>query len=70
MEWRESDGVRWLEAELPGARAAFSTRVGGVSEAPFDSLNLGILTGDERDAVRREPPPARRRARHRARAGR
>ena len=26
MEWRERDGVRWLEAELPGARAAFSTR--------------------------------------------
>jgi len=43
--------VRWLEAELPGARAAFSTRLGGVSEAPFDRLNLGILTGDERDAV-------------------
>ena len=25
------DGVRWLEAELPGARAAFSTRLGGAS---------------------------------------
>jgi polyphenol oxidase len=43
--------VRWLEAELPGARAAFSTRIGGVSAAPFESLNLGILTGDDRDAV-------------------
>jgi polyphenol oxidase len=51
MEWRETDGVRWLEAELPGARAAFSTRLGGVSEAPFGSLNLGVLTGDERGAV-------------------
>ena len=51
MEWRERDGVRWLEAELPGARAAFSTRVGGVSSAPFDTLNLGILTDDDRDAV-------------------
>jgi YfiH family protein len=51
MEWRETDGVRWLEAELPGARAAFSTRLGGVSEAPFDSLNLGILTEDEPAAV-------------------
>lgn len=38
--------MRWLEAELPGARAAFSTRLGGVSEPPFDSLNLGRLTGD------------------------
>lgn len=51
MEWREIDGVRWLEAELPGARAAFSTRLGGVSAAPFDSLNLGVLTDDDPDAV-------------------
>jgi polyphenol oxidase len=48
MRWAERDGVRWLEAELPGARATFSTRLGGVSEPPFDTLNLGILTGDER----------------------
>jgi purine-nucleoside/S-methyl-5'-thioadenosine phosphorylase / adenosine deaminase len=52
MEWRERDDVRWLEAELPGARAAFSTRVGGVSKAPYEALNVGILTGDERDSVR------------------
>lgn len=51
MEWRENDGVRWLEAELPGARAAFSTRLGGVSEPPFDSLNLGLLTDDDPAAV-------------------
>jgi YfiH family protein len=51
MEWRENDGVRWLEADLGGARAAFSTRLGGVSKPPFDSLNLGILTEDSRDAV-------------------
>ena len=29
MEWRESDGVRWLEASLPEAAAAFSTRSAG-----------------------------------------
>jgi YfiH family protein len=51
MEWRERDGVRWLEADLGGARAAFSTRIGGVSEPPFDSLNLGILTDDDPAAV-------------------
>jgi polyphenol oxidase len=51
VEWREHEGVRWLEAELPGARAAFSTRVGGVSEAPFEALNVGVLTGDEPDRV-------------------
>ena len=58
MEWRERDGVRWLEAELAGARAAFSTRVGGVSEAPYDALNVAIMTGDERESVRenRAPP--------------
>jgi YfiH family protein len=40
---------RW---EGPGPYAvAFSTRLGGVSEAPFESLNLGILTGDEPDRV-------------------
>jgi YfiH family protein len=33
--------------ELPGARAIFSTRQGGVSEGPYESLNLGILTDDD-----------------------
>jgi YfiH family protein len=52
MRWRERDGVRWLEAELgEGARAAFSTRLGGVSEPPFDRLNLGVLTNDPGAAV-------------------
>jgi YfiH family protein len=51
MEWRERDRVRWLEADLGGARAAFSTRLGGVSEPPFDSLNLGVLTDDDPNAV-------------------
>jgi YfiH family protein len=51
MEWRESEGVRWLEADLGGARAVFATRLGGVSEAPFDRLNLGVLTDDSNDAV-------------------
>jgi polyphenol oxidase len=46
LRWRERGGVRWLEAELPGASTAFSTRLGGASAPPFDSLNLGRLTGD------------------------
>jgi len=53
MRWREQQEVRWLEAELPGARAAFSTRVGGFSTGPFESLNLGVLTGDDEQTVRR-----------------
>ena len=32
---------------------AFSTRRGGVSEGPYESLNLGILTDDERARVER-----------------
>lgn len=51
MEWRENAGVRWLEADLGDARAAFSTRLGGVGEAPFDTLNLGILTEDDGEVV-------------------
>jgi YfiH family protein len=51
MEWREANGIGWLEASLPGARAAFSTRSGGVSSAPFASLNLGAFGGDDMAAV-------------------
>jgi polyphenol oxidase len=51
MEWHEREGVPWLEAELPEARAAFSTRQGGISTGPFESLNLGWVTGDERESV-------------------
>lgn len=52
LRWRDDGGLRRLEARFAGgARAAFTTRIGGASEAPFDSLNLGILTGDERDRV-------------------
>ncbi|MDQ3890782.1 MAG: polyphenol oxidase family protein [Actinomycetota bacterium] len=37
-----------LDWDAPGPyRVAFSTRLGGVSEGPFESLNLGVLTGDE-----------------------
>ncbi len=53
MRWRSEGELRWLEAELPGARARFSTRLGGVSEAPFDSLNLGLMTGDDPARVRK-----------------
>ncbi|MDH3655812.1 MAG: peptidoglycan editing factor PgeF [Myxococcales bacterium] len=35
-----------------GFRHAFSTRLGGVSAAPYDSLNLGFHLGDDEVAVR------------------
>jgi YfiH family protein len=37
--------------QLPGARAIFSTRNGGVSTGPYRSLNLGILTDDQPEHV-------------------
>ncbi len=43
--------MRWLEAALPQARAAFSSRAGGVSAGAFESLNLGIDAGDEPGSV-------------------
>ena len=51
MEWRSDGEIEWLEARLPGARVAFSTRAGGVSATPFASLNLGYLTDDDTSAV-------------------
>ena len=51
--WRTSGELLWIEAAVGAARAAFSTRVGGESEGPFTSLNLGILTDDDPDRVRR-----------------
>ena len=36
---------------LPGGRVLFTTRRGGVSAPPYDTLNLGVLTGDDRAAV-------------------
>ncbi|HSD15639.1 MAG TPA: peptidoglycan editing factor PgeF [Thermomonas sp.] len=45
----------WLDADWPappGVRALTTTRHGlGVSQAPFDSFNLGIRCGDAIDAV-------------------
>ena len=42
-----------FEWEAPGPyRVVFSTRLGGVSEGPYESLNLGLLTGDQADHVR------------------
>jgi len=36
-----------------GVRGGFTTRVGGVSRGTFASLNLGVTSGDDVDAVRR-----------------
>lgn len=39
--------------DLPGARALFTTRRGGVSHGRYESLNLGRLTDDSPQAVER-----------------
>jgi polyphenol oxidase len=39
--------------DLPGARAAFSTRRGGHSAGPYESMNLGWLTDDDHRCVTR-----------------
>jgi len=43
FEWRTPTGVR----------AAFTTRLGGVSEAPWDSFNVASHVGDAPESVRR-----------------
>ncbi len=48
-----SPGLAPIELDLPGARVAFSTRAGGVSEGPYASLNLGFLTDDDSGRVER-----------------
>ncbi|MDX6697401.1 MAG: purine-nucleoside/S-methyl-5-thioadenosine phosphorylase / adenosine deaminase [Solirubrobacteraceae bacterium] len=40
-----------IAARLPGARVLFTTRRGGVSTGPYESLNLGRWTDDDPDAV-------------------
>ena len=42
-----------IRVELAGASVMFSTRAGGVSQGPYESLNLGILTEDAPDRVAR-----------------
>jgi polyphenol oxidase len=39
--------------DLPGVRAVFTTRRGGYSSGPYESLNLGRFTDDDPEAVER-----------------
>ena len=46
------DALLQFEWPLPsGVRAAFTTRLGGVSAPPWDSFNVGAHVGDGADAV-------------------
>ena len=45
----EPDLIRW---DAPGPyEVVFSTRMGGVSDGAYASLNLGLLSGDDRELV-------------------
>jgi polyphenol oxidase len=48
LQWREHYAI-----DLPGARAVFTTRRGGFSSGPYESLNLGRLTDDRPEDVER-----------------
>ena len=43
-------GFRWLDATA-APLVAFTTRSGGVSRAPYESLNLGLSSGDRAEDV-------------------
>lgn len=51
-----SRGVTFLASELldriQGVRHGFSTRVGGLSPAPWNTLNLGFSSGDDDERIR------------------
>ncbi|HEY0119567.1 MAG TPA: peptidoglycan editing factor PgeF [Cellulomonas sp.] len=47
-----ADAPAWEVVDLgPGVLAAFTARAGGVSRAPWDSLDLGLAVGDDEAAV-------------------
>lgn len=48
FQTHEQNGLVWLTSDnLPGIRHGFSTRRGGVSTSPWDTLNLGTGGGDD-----------------------
>ena len=52
FEMHEQNQLLWLTSSLlSGATHAFSTRKGGVSTSPWDTLNLGLDLGDDPAAV-------------------
>jgi YfiH family protein len=51
LDWEAREGVPLLVARAGGARIAFTTRQGGVSDGSFASLNLGFATADSAAAV-------------------
>ncbi len=54
LDEHHEDGVLWYADDAArdlGVLVAFSARLGGVSRAPYDTLNLAVRVGDERADV-------------------
>lgn len=54
MSWfsfQTQNAVEFMQVLLPGTKGVFSTRNGGISASPFDSLNLAFHVGDAPEAV-------------------
>ena len=49
--WDHGDAVPVLRAVVDGVRAGFTTRLGGVSEGPFASLNVSMVEGEDANRV-------------------
>lgn len=54
MDWHEADGVEWLQAELPGGKAAFSTRSAGSVKQDVAPLAAALGIAPERIATARQ----------------
>ena len=69
MDWRESEGVRWLEADLPAAPAPRSRPASAASARRPSRASTSASSPTTPTTRRREPAPARRGARARRRSG-
>ena len=56
MNVNQKNGVTWLTypafEKIPGIVHGFSTRLGGMSQGIYESMNLSFTRGDNEDAVR------------------
>ncbi|MCY0881217.1 MAG: peptidoglycan editing factor PgeF [Firmicutes bacterium] len=51
MQW-EKEGDYWIWRRHPAIQAIFTTKAGGVSSAPFDSMNISFNVQDDQKHVR------------------
>lgn len=49
--WGNSDSIPWIDFKANGGGGAFSTRLGGASKSPYDTLNVGIFSKDDAGLV-------------------